>query len=127
MKIPKDDAVKFVIRASLAKKKANSQSELTLMINNELRKVDSDYSISGKRLRMIAVKMHEVKVKVEIKKGRMPKKCPSCGSMLKKTYNRNLKGKKVLEYLKCQKCGYKGHDGKWKPRKYAFILKKSFN
>jgi predicted RNA-binding Zn-ribbon protein involved in translation (DUF1610 family) len=55
-----------------------------------------------------------------VKRGKMHKKCPSCGSSLRKVFTRNLKGRKVLEKLNCRHCGYKGHDGKWIPGKYEF-------
>lgn len=122
MKIPKRDVVKFVIKSVLRRKSAGSQEELSEMVNAELRKVDSDYSISGKRLRKIALTIKEVKIAVGVKKGASPKKCPSCSSSLKKTWDRNLKGRKVLRNLICNKCEYKGASGKWLPRKYGFSI-----
>jgi predicted RNA-binding Zn-ribbon protein involved in translation (DUF1610 family) len=124
MKIPKDEVVKFVVKSVLHRRTARSQHELIDMVNAELRKVDPEYAIAGKRLRDIVVRMPEVEMRVEIKKGGIPNKCPACGSGLKKVYNRNLKGKKILEYLKCAKCGYVGHDQKWAPRKYQFWVGK---
>jgi predicted RNA-binding Zn-ribbon protein involved in translation (DUF1610 family) len=120
MKIPKQEVVKFVVKAVLKKRFANSQGEFKKLVDGELKKVDSGYAISGKRLRTIAVSTPNVKIKVHVKKGRLPKKCPACGSGLRKCWTRNLKGKKILEHVKCPKCGYKGHDGKFTPRKYEF-------
>jgi len=122
MKIPKSEVVKFVTKSVLHKRTANSQKELTELVNEQLKKVDSAYSISGKRLRDIISSMKEVKIGIEIKKGKTPGKCPACKSSLKKAYSRNLKGRKVLQKLKCHKCGYSGHDGKWLPRKYKFWI-----
>ena len=124
MKIPKRDVVKFVIKSVLHRKSAGSQKELVHKVNAELRKVDKGYSISGKRLREIALTIKEVKIEVGVKKGRSPKKCPSCSSSLKKTWDRNLRGRKVLRGLTCHKCGYKGVSGKWAPRKYGFSLRR---
>ena len=122
MKIPKKDVVKFVIKSVLHRKSAESQEELSEMVNADLRKVDKGYSISGKRLRGIALTIKEVKIEVGVKKGSSPKKCPSCSSSLKKTWDRNLRGRKVLRDLTCHKCGYKGTSGKWAPRKYGFSI-----
>ena len=125
MKIPKRDVVKFVIKSVLHRKSAGSQEEFAELVNRELRKVDEEYSISGKRLREIAISMPEVKIGVAVKKGETPRRCPSCSSVLKKKWDRNLKGRKVLRELMCQKCGYKGNTGKWVPRKYEFRVEKS--
>ena len=125
MKIPKMEAVKFVIKSVLHKRVAKSQQELMTLVNQELRKVDPEYAITGPRLREIFVTMPEVKISVQTKKGEMPDKCPSCGSALRKAYARNLKGRKILGNLHCPKCGYKGHDGKWEPRRYRFWAAKS--
>jgi predicted RNA-binding Zn-ribbon protein involved in translation (DUF1610 family) len=93
------------------------------MVNKELKKVDPGYAVSGGRLREIVASMPEVVIQTETRKGEMPRKCPSCGSALRKSWSRNLKGRKVLERLKCPRCGYAGHDGKWRPRKYGFRLR----
>jgi predicted RNA-binding Zn-ribbon protein involved in translation (DUF1610 family) len=124
MKIPKKEVVKFVVKAVLHRQTADSLAELTDLVNEDLKKVDRQYSISGGRLRSIAVSMPEVKVRVETKKGRTPKRCPACSSALRKVWGRNLKGRKVLENLRCPKCGYKGHDGRWLPRQYGFWIGK---
>jgi len=124
MKIPKKEVVKFVTKSVLHRQIANSQAELTELVNEELKKVDPDYAISGKRLRNIVVSLPEVKMKVETKLGDKPKKCPACRAGLKKVWSRNLRGKRILQYLKCSRCGYKGHNGKWLPRKYEFWIGK---
>jgi predicted RNA-binding Zn-ribbon protein involved in translation (DUF1610 family) len=124
MKIPKDDAVKFVVKAVLHKRIARSQQELVHLVNAELRKVDPDYSISGKRLRDIVVTIPGVRISAKTKKGSMPQKCPVCGSGLRKVWTKNLRGRKVLENLMCPKCGYSGHGRRWEPRKYGFCVER---
>ncbi|UCD03277.1 MAG: hypothetical protein JSV63_01415 [Candidatus Aenigmatarchaeota archaeon] len=124
MKIPKRDVVKFVVKSVLSKKSAGTQQELSGLVNAELRKVDPDYSVSGKRLREIALTISEVKIEVRVRKGGTPKRCPSCSSSLKKTWDRNLRGRKVLRDLICHKCGYRGTTGRWSPSKYGFSMKK---
>ena len=122
MKRPKDEVVKFVIKAVLRDRKVDSQAMLAVLINTELKKVDPEYSITGKRLRLIVSSMPEVKIKTDVRKGSsVPARCPSCNSPLKKVWAKNLKGRRILENLKCPKCGYKGHDGRWLPRRYCFF------
>jgi len=120
MKFPKSEVVKFVVKSALRRRTANSQNELVGMVNAELRKVDPQYAITGKRLRSIIVTMPDVRIGISVREGKMHKKCPSCGSSLKKAYTMNLKGKKVLDNMKCAKCSYRGHGGKWAPGKYSF-------
>ncbi len=120
MRVPKREVVKFVIKSVLHSKTADSQEKLAELVTKELRTVDPSYSITGKRVREIALSMPEVKLSVDTRKGGIPTKCPSCGSSLKKAWDRNLRGRKVLRELRCLKCGYMGTTGKWLPRKYGF-------
>ena len=122
MKIPSKDLVKFVIKRVLENKKVGSQKELSELVVKELNKNKKQYALSGKRARLIALEIPEVKVLIEVKKGKIPKKCPCCKSKLVKTYTKNLLGGKILVKLKCLKCGYKGLEGKWIPKRYEFSL-----
>ncbi len=124
MKIPKKEVVKFVVKSVLKKQTADSLMELTALVNDELKGADSAYAISEGRLRGIVSSMNDVKIKIDTKKGGKPKKCPACGGSLKKAYGKNLKGRRILTHLKCPRCGYKGHDGRWVPRQYGFWLVK---
>lgn len=121
LKIPKKDVVKFVIKEALQKRKAMSQKDLAEIITKELRKGENKYRITGKRARLLALEV-PVKIRTETRKGRVPKKCPVCSRGLKRTYSKNLYGKKLLTNLKCPRCGYRGTGGKWMPRKYRFSL-----
>jgi tRNA(Ile2) C34 agmatinyltransferase TiaS len=123
MKIPKKEAVKFVIKSVLHRHSASSQRELTVRVERELRKVDPKYSISEKRVRELTLTIPEVKIKTVTRKGRLPSRCPVCGFPLKKTWAINLKGKRIMDGLRCRKCGYSGNQGIWSPGKYIFTLK----
>jgi len=121
LKIPKKDVVKFVIKEALQKRKAMSQKDLAEIITKELRRGESKYRISGRRARLLALEI-PVALKIETKRGRVPKKCPVCGRGLKKTYSKNLYNRKVLTALRCGKCGFHGTGGKWMPSRYYFSL-----
>jgi peptide subunit release factor 1 (eRF1) len=121
LKIPRKDVVKFVIKEALQKRKAMSQKELAEIITKELRRGESKYRITGRRARLLALEV-PVKIKTETRKGRVPRKCPVCSRGLKRTYSKNLYGKKLLTSLKCSRCGYHGAGGKWMPRKYRFSI-----
>ena len=124
MKIPKKDVLQFVIKDVMQKNnEVNSLREFSSLVNMRLKRVDSKLSVSGKRLREIFVKMPGTKIIVETRKGKRVKKCPSCSSGLKKIHTKNLRGKKILYKLSCQRCGYSGVNGKFCPRRYRFIRK----
>ena len=124
MRIPKDEVLVFVIRDVMQKKREiNSLTEFSSLVNRRLKRVDPKLAVSGKRLRQIFVKTPGTKLVVETKKGRKVKKCPACYSGLKSTHTKNLKGKKVLYKMKCNKCGFSAVNGKFKPRRYRFIKK----
>ncbi len=122
VKLPKKDVVLFVIKEVMQKnKEIESLREFTDLVNMRLKMVDSKLVISGKRLRNIFIKMSGTKIVVETRKGKRAKRCPSCFSGLKRVYMKNLKGRKILYKLVCQKCGYSGANGKFVPKRYRFI------
>ena len=124
MKIPKNEVVKFVVKSALHRQTAHSQTELASIVDTELKRVNPEYSITGRRLRRLAIDMPEVGVRVSVKKGKMPEKCPSCTTPLVKSWTMNLNGEKVIHSLKCDNCGYKSHGERWAPSRYWFWLNK---
>ena len=122
MRIPKREVVEFFLKETLQKQKITSQAKLAEVLNEKLKRGDRDYAVTGKRARMIAIETPGVKVLISTKRGRKPKRCPSCSHSLRKVYMRNLRGKKLLVALRCQRCGYTGSEGKWVPSRYEFAL-----
>lgn len=123
MRRPKGEVVKFLIKEILNSRPADSQEELSKLVRAELRKGEADLTITGERARLIALKIPRVKVLVHLKNGRKPKRCPSCYSGLRKVYTKNLKGRKVLVGLRCNKCSYRGSQNRWIPSRYEFRIK----
>ena len=119
-KIPDAQVVKFVLKEVMRGRKFNSQKGFAEAVASRLRKTDPAYSITGQRLRSIAL-TSGVKIAVRTRDGKAPKKCPVCGHGLKKTHFKNLAGKKLLASLSCTKCSYKGKEGKWAPGRYEFF------
>jgi hypothetical protein len=124
MHVPKKDIVQFIVKEALQERKATSQSELAERVNIKLKKVDSSYSVSEKRVRLMALQIPGIKITTSTKKGQVPGRCPSCSHGLKKIYMKNLKGKKLLVRLSCAKCGYMGKQNSWEPQRYVFELKR---
>lgn len=118
---PGEDVVVFVIKKIFKNRKAvPSLAKLTGLVQKELKKVEPSYSISQKRVRVLAIRTRGITLKIHTKKGKIVKKCPSCGHSLRKSFTRNLSGRKLPVRLSCPKCGYLGTNGKWIPRKYEF-------
>lgn len=122
MYIPKKEIVEFLIRESLKDRKARSQKELSEILNQKLKSVDPDYSVTGKRVRSIAIDMPDVMIRVHTRSGSRPETCPSCGSELKKIYTKDLAGRDILSRMDCDTCGYSGRKDKWMPKRYEFWL-----
>jgi predicted RNA-binding Zn-ribbon protein involved in translation (DUF1610 family) len=124
MHVPKKDIVQFIIKEVLQERKASSQTELAERVNSKLNKVDSSYSVSEKRVRMVALNIPGIRITTFTKKGRVPGRCPSCGHAVKRIYTKNLKGKKLLLRMACAKCGYAGKQNSWEPQRYAFEIRR---
>ena len=120
-KIAKDEVISFVLKEVMKEKRlVESQQELLELVNRRLSKADKAYSVSPQRLRIIAVNMPRIKVNVETRKGKTPKKCPVCYHSLKKRKMKNLKGRNVVYGYACPKCGFKAEGDEALPRKYVF-------
>ncbi len=118
---PGEDVVVFVIKKIFKGRKAvNSLAKLTDLVQKELKKVEPGYSISQKRVRKLTIKVRGITLKIHTKKGKIVKKCPSCDHSLRKSFTRNLSGRKLPVRLSCPRCGYVGTNGRWIPRKYEF-------
>ncbi|MEM5812435.1 MAG: hypothetical protein QW286_01835 [Candidatus Aenigmatarchaeota archaeon] len=124
MHIPKKEIVQFIIKEILQERKASSQKELAELVNQKLKRVDHSYSVSEKRVRMVALNIPGVRVTTFTKRGQLPKRCPSCDHALKRIYTKNLRGRNLLVGLVCPKCGYRGKESKWEPKRYAFEIRK---
>lgn len=120
MNIPKKDVVAYVLAEALRKRKVSSQRSLAELINKKFKKSRSGYSVSSPRARRIALRTSGISVRIHTRKGPLPKRCPACGYSLKKTFTRNLKGRRILHILSCTRCPYKGSGGRWLPKRYEF-------
>lgn len=111
------DDINQIIK-NILKSEVSSQNQLKRILFEQ-----NKIKISKKRLRMICLKIPEIKIITETKIGKIPDVCPCCFSLLKRFYIHSLSGKPVLTKLECKSCGYVGINGKWAPRRYRFVLK----
>ena len=120
-RLPSAEVVRFEITRALKKHKTvRSQRRLAELVNENLKKVEPDFSVTDKRIRSIASRMHDVKIVISTRKGKLSEKCPSCGGRVKKSYTRNLRGRKIVCRISCGKCGFSAKNGKWHPKIYSF-------
>ncbi|MBI4176490.1 MAG: hypothetical protein HY518_04745 [Candidatus Aenigmarchaeota archaeon] len=122
MKAP-DELVKLAIRETLARQKIHSQKELAGVVRRMLRKGNSEYSVSEKRVRRLALLVSGVSLSVKSRKGRMPSACPVCSGELRKVYTHTLHGGRIISELACKACSYRGSGNRWVPRNYEFSLR----
>lgn len=120
MRIPKSDVVSFVLKEALRGRSLNSQHELTEVLNSRLRRNNPDFSVSKLRARRIALASPGITTEILTRRGRPPSRCPACGHYLRKTFTKNLKGKRLLFRISCSRCPYKASGGKWAPKRYIF-------
>jgi hypothetical protein len=120
MNIPRKDVVSFVLKEALQGKRVHSQIELAELLSKRLRRSNREYAISSPRARLVALGTPGIRARIHTRKGPVPRRCPACGHALRKTYTRNLRGRKVLLRLSCTRCPYRGSGGSWIPRRYEF-------
>jgi len=120
---PKKELLEIVIRQALKSGKARSKEELASRVSSILKRIDADYRAGGRRVKKLALEMHDVNVRIITKKGKKRSDCPACGEKLKEVRSRNLRGEFVLTGMKCEGCGFSANGGRWSPARYEFSLK----
>jgi hypothetical protein len=126
--IPSETQVITVLNKVLKKyRTVNSQNKLTQIVNEELKKKKKKFSISGARLRNIAIKSEFIRLEIHTREGDPKKilfKCPVCNSALKKVKNLTIWGGEVTIEFRCPICGYWTGKKKRIPSRYVFHLNK---
>jgi tRNA(Ile2) C34 agmatinyltransferase TiaS len=126
-KIPPKEIVANAIKKVLSSRKiVESQEELALLVENELKKINKDYVVRPTRVKRIALEIHEIEVKAKTRKSiglQKIDKCPICGSEVKEMKVKNLLGKEIVVGYRCSKCGYESDLEAFLPMKYIFVWK----
>ncbi len=123
MKIPDKELVKRIIKQKLKECGViRSQEKLGKIVGNELKEVDSSFSITPERTRRIALEIPDIEIKVKTRKSDVerPEKCPVCDDELKALYAKNLDNKKTEVGFRCEKCSYHGDIEEFMPMRYEF-------
>jgi transposase-like protein len=126
-KIPPKEIVVDTIKKVLSSRKiVESQEELALLVEKELKKINKDYVARPTRVKRVALEIQEIEVKAKTKKSiglQKIDKCPICGSEVKEMKVKNLLGKEIVVGYKCSKCGYESDLEAFLPMKYIFVWK----
>jgi transposase-like protein len=126
-KIPPKEIVADTIKKALSSRKiVESQEELALLVEKELKKINKDYVVRPTRVKRIALEIQEIEVKAKTRKSislQKIDKCPICGLEVKEMKVKNLLGKEIVVGYKCSKCGYESDLEAFLPMKYIFVWK----
>jgi predicted Zn-ribbon and HTH transcriptional regulator len=126
-KIPPEEIVANAIKKVLSSRKiVESQEELALIVEKELKKINKDYVVRPPRVKRIALEIQEIEVKAKTRKSiglQKIDKCPICGSEVKEMKVKNLLGKEIVVGYRCSKCGYESDLEAFLPMKYIFVWK----
>lgn len=126
-KIPKEDFIYQIVKDVVKKRGiVNTQEELCLLVSKKLKSYDPEFSLTPKRVKRIALKVPEIRIKAKTKKSlkmNQIKKCPVCTNKIKKVYGKNLLNKKIHIGYICKKCGLSTDLSSVAPMRYIFVWK----
>ena len=107
---PSDTEILEAIKDALQRRGVvNSQRKMTELVLKELKRHDSDYSVSEERVRRLAIENGLAKVEIRARETRrktLAGDCPVCGGKTAKIRNEDVYGGTVTVGYKCKTCGY---------------------
>ena len=125
-KIPSMKTVKKALHNVLKENPAvSSQEKMLFLILKELHEKNPQYTISGQRLRYIAMKTNFASIETrcrETAERRGLLTCPVCQSKTKVIKNQTIYGGSVALEHQCPTCGYWSGIHYRKPVRYRFLL-----
>lgn len=107
---PSDTEVVEAIKDALQRHGVvSSQRKMTALVLKELKRHDSDYTVSEERVRRLAIENGLAKLQIrarESKQKTSARDCPVCGGKTDRIRNETVYGGTVTMGYKCRKCGY---------------------
>lgn len=123
-KIPSNNEVLEIIKKIIKKEGVvGSQYKLREIVEKELKNIDPSYRISGKRVRILAIKSKKVSVEIHAKEGEeidTMSVCPVCNSKLVSIKNKTLYNWDITVGYRCKRCKYWTGKKKRIPTRYVF-------
>lgn len=105
----------------------NSQRKLGELVRKKVKETEHLYQLSDERIRRLAVSNHLVELELRYKEageGKLPHKCPICGSKLKRLKNMTIDGGTVTLGYACQTCRYWTGLRRNVPARYVFTSRR---
>ncbi len=126
-KIPSDDEVLTSIKNVMNNLGVvNSQTKLKELVERDLKESDKNYSVSPRRLRILALSSDFVRVEIhsrETESKRSTSKCPVCNHKLKLVKNKTIFDGVVNIGHECTNCPYWTGMKRRIPTRYVFTVK----
>lgn len=126
-KIPSEEnVIKIIIDLIKKDRIIYSQQIFKKKVEDCLTKIDNEYKISRKRVRLLAIKSNVIKLKIETKTNKMIDKlilCPVCGSKVTPIRSKTVYNWEITVGYECKICSYWTGKKKQIPRRYIFMLK----
>jgi uncharacterized coiled-coil protein SlyX len=122
-KLPKDEKVIEAIKSVLAQHRTiTSQTKFQRLVTEELKRKDPSYSISERRLRIIAIRTNFISIKIHTRdtEEKTPERCPVCTTPLK--YPSKEWEAEIASEYRCPLCSYRTGKTKRVPIRYIFNL-----
>lgn len=116
--------VRAVRKVMDARRRVESQRELSDLVLKELDANDSDVCASPTRIRKAAILSGSVKIEISYReslRSEMPDICPVCGSAMAPVYNKTLDGRVTEIKRNCIVCPYSAGKKVMVPGKYVFM------
>lgn len=121
---PRDEEVVAALAVVFARfDKVETQHRLRKLVAEELARRKRPATVSGSRVRLLAIRAGLVHMETRTKEGDGidgRKECPVCRARLRRVQNRTLTGGRVLVGLRCAACGYRTGRKLEVPTRYVF-------
>lgn len=124
-KRPEEEIILEAIRNAFNERRTmESQRQLRDRVLKELRKTDPGLTVSGSRIRRLAITSGIAKVDItwrETDRKTARFRCPVCGSELKPMKNETVFGGTVTLGFKCPACPFRSSMKRQEPTRYVFV------
>lgn len=124
-RLPENERVVEAIRRALESRRTMaSQRELRERVLRELRKEDPKLTVSGPRIRRLALTSGLARVEIawrETERRGALFKCPVCGSVLRPMRNETVFGGTVTLGFRCPVCPFRSGIRRMEPMRYVFL------